>query len=122
VGEAKRRREAALLPFRPGLSGEVTDRVCEGDHEWFEANRDRKRRFRSVIAGECPERLEPGRFHYCIVTQLGPGVRMRQFVHFAAPIDRDLSEPEVAKLSAWAVNPEKHPFPFIPLTEAKNSN
>jgi hypothetical protein len=111
MGEAKRRREAVLLPFRPGLDGDVTDRVCEGDREWFEDNPTRKRRFRPVIAGEYLEALEPGRFHYCLVTQLGPGVRTRQFVHFAAPIDRDLSDGELAKLSAWATNPQ-FPFPL----------
>ena len=118
MGEAKRCREATLLPFRPGLEreGDVIDRVCEGDHKWFEANPACKRRFRPVIAGECGEALlgealEPGRFHYCIVTQLGPGVRARQFVHFAAPVDRELSESELAKLSAWVANPER-PFPL----------
>ena len=55
MGEAKRRREAALLPFRPGLDGDVIDRVCASDAEWFEANPQRKRRFRPVIAGEYVE-------------------------------------------------------------------
>ena len=31
MGEAKRRRAATLLPFRPGLKGDVTTRVCEGN-------------------------------------------------------------------------------------------
>ena len=35
--------------------------------------------------------LIPGRFHYCIVTELGPGIRTRQFVHFCAPVDWELS-------------------------------
>jgi hypothetical protein len=111
MGEAKRRRKAALLPFRPDLSIDVTDRVCQGDHEWFEANPECKRRFRPVVAGEVPH-PEPGRFHYCIVTRLGPGLRTRQFAHFGAPVDRELSERELAELSAWAFDPEKKPFPF----------
>jgi hypothetical protein len=85
--------------------------VCEGDHKWFEANPNRKHRLRPVIAGEYIAALEPGRFHYCIVTRIGPGVRARRFVHFCAPVDRELSEHEIGKLGSWASDPTK-PFPF----------
>ena len=112
MGEAKRRRKATVLPFRPGLDGNATDRVCLGDREWFDAHPTRKRRLRPMIAGECPV-LVPGRYHYCIVTKVGPGVRTRQFVHFCAPVDRELSEHEVGKLSPWVFDPTK-PFPFAP--------
>ena len=66
--------------------------------QWFEANPERKRGFRPVIAGECPV-LVPDRFHYCIVTRIGPGVRAQTFVHFGVPVDREFSAARVAKLA-----------------------
>jgi hypothetical protein len=118
MGEAKRRREAAtILPFCHSLDVNIVDQVCQADHEWFEANPEHTRRFRPVVMGEVGGEV-PGGFHYCIVTYIGPGVRMRQFVHFARAIDWELSEAEIAKLAAWAVNPERHSFPPLrPLTE-----
>jgi len=44
-----------------------------------------------MVAGEVPG-AEPGRFHYCIATRFRRGLRIRQFMNFAAPVGEHLSQ------------------------------